>query len=117
MADANSESLQTLAFMGYSIATERGEIRKGIELCHKARIADPNNIDNYLYLGKIFLFAGKREAAIKAFRAGLKIRRDIRAIEELQQLGIRKQPPIGSLPREHNLNIALGRISKYLGLR
>lgn len=108
---------QIIGLMGYSLATDRGQINKGIELCNKAVQLDPNNSDNYIYLGKLYLMAEKKELAIKAFRAGLKIRRDERAIEELKKLGVRKPPPFDSLPRDHKLNIVFGKILKMMQLR
>ena len=108
---------QLLGLMGYSIAKEQGQIRKGLDLCNRAIAADPRNADNYLYLGKLLLIAGKKEQAIKIFRAGLKIRKDKRVVDELQKLGVRKPPPIDSLPRDHSINIIIGKLLRALRLR
>ena len=108
-----SYDIKMVGLLGYSLAKDRGQIKKGIELCSKAIQIDPVNSDNYLYLGRIYLIDGKRELAIKTFRSGLRIRKDDRVIGELKNLGIRTPPPFGSLPRDHALNIVAGKILKW----
>lgn len=109
--------IKMIGLMGYSLAKDRGQVNKGIELCSKAIQVDPANPDNYLYLGRIYLLAGKREMAIKTFRSALRIRKDTRVIDELKDLGIRKSPPFGSLSRDHTLNIIAGKILKLVRFR
>ena len=112
-----SDRTEMIGLMGYSLAKDRGQVKKGVELCTKAIQMDPANSINYLYLGRIYLIAKKRELAIKTFRAGLKIRRDDKIIDELKSLGIRRSPPFSSLPRDSSINIIAGKILKYIRLR
>ena len=109
--------IKMIGLMGYSLAKDRGQVKKGIELCSKAIQIDPANSDNYLYLGRIYLIDEKRELAIKTFRSGLRIRKDTRVIDELKNLGIRKPPPFRSLPRDHALNVVAGKILKWVQFR
>lgn len=108
---------EILGLIGYTLGKDRGQINKGIEFCIKAIKIDSNNIDNYLYLGRLYILAGKKQLAIKTFRSCLKIKKDIRVIEELKQLGIRKPPPFQSLPRDHKLNIVTGKILQIINIR
>lgn len=113
----HEESPEMLSLMGYTIASEAGQFRKGIELCLKAISLNPHNSDHYLRLGRIYLLAGKKDLAIKVFRKGLKIRKDRNIMEELKQLGCRQSPPFESLPRDHVVNKVTGKLLNTLKLR
>lgn len=106
----HSDSPEMLSLMGYTLAREAGQFRKGIELCLKAISLNPQNIEHYLHLGRIYLLAKKKDYAIKTFRKGLKIRKDARILEELRLLGIRRPPPVSSLSRNHVVNRVTGKI-------
>lgn len=110
----HSDSPEMLSLTGYLMATESGQIREGIELCLKAIGSNPSIVDHYLHLGRIYLFADKKENAIKTFRKGLKIRKDARLIEELNKLGTRQPPLISALPRNHVVNRVAGKILRSL---
>lgn len=111
------ESPEVLSLMGFCIARDSGQFKKGIALCEKALALNPHNPDHYLHLGRIHLMAGHKALAIATFRKGLKIRKDNRFILELQRIGIRKSPPFASLPRTHVLNIVTGKMLQMLKLR
>jgi tetratricopeptide (TPR) repeat protein len=111
------ESPEMLSLMGYSLARETGQLRKGAEYCLKAISLNPYNSDHYLHLGRIYLMSKKKELAIKIFNKGLKIRKDPRIMEELRLLGSRRSPPFESLPRNHVVNRVTGKILNSLKLR
>lgn len=113
----HTETPEMLSLMGYSLAREAGQFRKGIELCLKAISLSPNNSDHYLHLGRIYLLANKKDLAIKTFRHGLKIRKDARIMEEFRLLGIRRPPPFESLSRNHVVNRVTGKILQVMKLR
>ena len=106
-----------LCLMGYSLAHDRTQIKSGIEFCSKAIKLFPSNLDNYLYLGRLYLATGDRELAIRTFRSGLRVRKDNRLIDELKKLGVRKPPAFNSLPRDHKLNVIAGKILTWIRLR
>lgn len=106
----NSGSPEMLSLMGYTLVREAGQFRKGVEMCLKAIAANPGNIEHYLHLGRIYLLANKKDYAISTFKKGLRIRKDARIMAELRQLGIRRPPPVSSLPRNHVVNRVAGRI-------
>jgi tetratricopeptide (TPR) repeat protein len=113
----HAETPEMMSLMGYSLAKESGQFQKAIELCHKAISLSPHNCEHYLHLGRVYVLAKKREQAIKAFHLGLKIRRDARLLDEIQQLGSRKSPPFPSLSRGHVINRVTGKILHSLKLR
>ena len=111
------DSPEMLSLMGYSLAREAGQYRKAIEMCLKAISLNPHNSEHYLHMGRIYLLACKKEFAIKAFRKGLKIRKDARIMEELRLLGARRPPSFASLPRNHVVNRVTGKILRILKLQ
>lgn len=112
----NIESPEMLSLMGYSLATESGQIREGIKLCKKAILLNPHNCDYYLRLGQIYLLAGRKEECIKVLRRGLRVKKDNRIIAELKKIGIRKPPHFSSLDRGHILNKVVGKLLHALKL-
>lgn len=112
-----SHSPEILSYLGLSLASQRGQIQKGIELCNKAIATDPTNPLHYLNLGKIHLAFRDKSTAIIIFREGLCFGPDERLIAELDAMGTREPVTFKSLPRDHFLNKWLGIILSRLGLR
>lgn len=111
-------STPTLAsYLGYCLARERRQFRKGIALCQEAIKVEPKQILHYLNLGRVYVEAGQKPLAIKAFRQGLRFGRNRQIAEHLAILGIRKPPVFGSLPRTHVLNRFAGKVLSSLGVR
>ena len=106
-----------LSLFGFCLARDSRQFKKGAAMCEKAISLDSQNTDHYLHLGRIHLMTGRKSVAIAIFRRGLKVRKDIRIIRELQNIGIRKSPPFDSLPRTHVLNIMTGKLLQLLKLR
>lgn len=106
-----------LSLVGFCLARDSRQFKKGIAMCEKAISLDSQNTDHYLHLGRIYLMAGRKAVAIAIFRRGLKVRKDNRIIQELQNIGIRKSPPFDSLPRAHVLNVVTGKLLQILKLR
>ena len=77
----------------------------------------PQDSTHYLNLGRIFLAAGRKDKAIQSFRQGLKIERNPRIQNHLNQLGVRRPEVFPSLDRDNPLNKYLGKLFSALGLR
>lgn len=105
------------SFLGLCIASERGKIKEAIKLCEDALFEESHNIDYYLNLGLVYYKAGLKLMAIEVFRKGLEIdKKNPEIIAELQALGLRKNPPLSFLHRNHFLNKYIGIIFSKLGL-
>jgi tetratricopeptide (TPR) repeat protein len=112
------EKPRILSFLGLCIAYERGVVKEAISLCEKALQTEPQAVEHYLNLGKVYLKAGIKVKAIEILREGLKIdNKNPEIIAELQALGLRKKPVIPSLSRDNFINKYLGIILSKLGLR
>ncbi len=105
------------SYLAYCIAKERGQFKKAVSLCEDAMKEEPTNSVHYLNLGKIYLLHGNREEAISIYRDGLKFGDNPQILDELINLGIRKQPVISFLSRSSPLNKYLGLLLTRLGLR
>ncbi len=107
----------TRSYHAYVIARERGEFTHALALCRKSLREEPRNTRLYLNLGRVFLAAGRRDQAIRAFRQGLKFGNDPKIRRHLDQLGLRKPEPIPALDRNNPLNKYLGLLLTQIGLR
>lgn len=103
--------------LGYCLARERKLFAKGLSMCHSAQQQEPQKSLHYLNIGRIYLLAGDRKRAINILRQGLKMERNPQIIEELKSLGVRREPPFRSLPRNHPINRHLGLLLHRLHLR
>jgi tetratricopeptide (TPR) repeat protein len=105
------------SYLGYCLAQERHEFKKGASLCLEALEQEPGQAIHYLNLGRVYVAAGQRELAIKTLYRGLKLGRNRLILEELKKFGIRKELVFRSLPRSHPLNKYLGLLFARLGIR
>ncbi len=106
-----------LSYLGYCIARERGQIKRGIALCQDALVQEPEHAAHFLNLGRIHLVAGNKLEAIRIFREGLSHGPCQELIAELDALGTRKPPIIWALHRNNPINKYLGILLHRLGLR
>lgn len=105
------------SYLGYCIARQRGQIRKGIDLCLISLELERDEPAHYLNLGNIYLLSGNKSEAIRVFREGMVIGDcgEIRKI--LEHIGTRKPPVITFLPRDNPVNRLLGILFSKIGLR
>jgi Flp pilus assembly protein TadD len=106
-----------LSCLGYCLAKELGEKKKGRALCMEALRQDPQNAFHYLNFGRTCLLNGQKPLAQQAFRKGLKFQRHPGIIAELKKMGLRRQPVFSSLSRENPINRYFGYFFQRLGLR
>lgn len=97
------------SYYGFCIAAERRQVRQGVVYCNQALQDEPTEPTHYLNLARIYLLSNQKALAITTLRKGLKYGHDRRISTLLRSLGIRKEPIIRSLPREHFLNRILGK--------
>ena len=105
------------SYLAYCIARERGQVKKGIELCRDSIDRDTENPAHYLNLGRIEFMAGNKDGAIEAYRQGMRQKPSPEIVVELENLGIRRPPVFSFLKRQNPLNRYLGWIFARIGLR
>lgn len=117
MAYSIEQTPRVMSKLAYCLAKERRQLQKALRLCLGALQSEPDNPEHYHQLGRIYLLAGQKGRAIATFRKGLKFKRHQPSIDELVRLGVRKEPVLNSLPRQHLLNRSLGVLFTKLGTR
>lgn len=105
------------SYLGYCIARERGQHRKGRELCLRSLAAEPDRPAHYCNLGRVQMISGDKEDALRVLREGLSKGGSPEIIRLLDTFGKRNPPLFPSLSRTNPLNRYLGMLLKRLGLR
>ena len=105
------------SYLGYCIAKERGQVRKGIELCQAAMELERDNADHFFNLGKLHLVANNKDEALRVFREGMAKGGNGEIERKLGELGTRKPPLFPFLARDNPLNRYVGLFLRRLGLR
>ncbi|QWV95200.1 hypothetical protein KP004_08495 [Geomonas oryzisoli] len=105
------------SYLGLCIAKERGQVKKGRELCLACLDLEPQNPAHYLNLARVHQVAGEKSLALEALRKGMTVGGSEEIKSLLATLGTRKPPPLGFLSRDHFLNKWLGIGLSRIGLR
>lgn len=105
------------SYLGYCIAKERGQVKKGGELCGLAIAYEPKEPAHYLNLAKIHLVSGNKGSAIEILRQGVAVGNCPEIESLLNVLGARRSPVCTFLPRTHWVNRCLGLFLSRLRLR
>ncbi len=113
----DSKNPEILAWYGYCLATEKKSFSEGIDYCLKALRLAPRNSNSYLCMGKIYLQAGRKNSALKAFNKGLELEPNPLLVKELSRHSTRKRPVFPFFHRDNPLNIYSGRLLSKLSLR
>jgi len=103
--------------LGYCIARERGQHRKGRELCLSSLAVEPDNPGHYYNLGRVQLISGDKMDALRVLREGMAKGGSPEIIRLLDSLGSRSSLLFPALSRTNPLNRYLGLLLKRLGLR
>jgi Flp pilus assembly protein TadD len=105
------------SYLGYCLAKERGQVKKGIDLCAASMKFEPENPLHYLNLAKVHLIAGHKSEALGILRAGMAVGGGEEIIAFLERMGTRKPPVLSFLARDNPLNKGLGIFLNWLGVR
>jgi len=105
------------SYLGYCIARQRGQHRKGLELCQGSLAVEPDNPVHFLNLGKVYLAKGDKIAALRSWREGMAKGECPELLQQLERLGTRNRPAIRLLARRNFFNRYLGILLTRLGLR
>lgn len=105
------------SYLGYCIARERGQHRKGRELCLHSLAAEPDSPAHYCNLGRVQILSGDKEDALRVLREGMAKGGSPEIIRLLDTLGRRTPLLFPSLSRGNPFNRYPGLLLKRLGLR
>lgn len=105
------------SYLGYFIAKERGQVKKGSDLCQASLKVEPGNPVHYLNLAKVQLINRQKGEALKTLRQGMAAGGNEEISGLLTRLGTRKPPVLTFLRRDHFLNKYLGILLSRLRIR
>ena len=103
--------------LGYCLAKEKEAYREALYLCNEAIRNEPKSPRHFLLLGRVYLLAGRKKEAIRAFNLGMRHGGSAEIGAELKKLGYRKPPVFPFLSRDNPLNKYLGKMLSRMGLR
>lgn len=114
---ADPDNHRARSYWGLLLVVERGQQKRGLEHAETAAAQAPDDVDVWLNLARIFVKLEQKGRAIDVLREGMKRHTDHDALATmLATLGVRRAPPIKSLPRSHPLNKWVG-IALYRWLK
>ncbi len=98
------------SYYGYCVAKVRRKYADGVKYCDISLRANPLDPDHRANLAMVYLERDDRSKAVETLRAGLRLdRRNKRINQILRSIGRRQQPIVGFLSRKNPVNIWLGR--------
>ena len=114
----DAEDPLIMSYLGLTMALDRSRGKDGIALCEEAVRRDGFRVELFHNLGRVYLLSGRKRKAHLAFLRGKALDRTNRAIlEELDVMGIRKEPVFPFLRRNHPANRVAGLALTRLGFR
>jgi len=100
-----------MSYYGLCLALGEKRIQEAVALCESAVKRDFVHADLFLNLGRVYLLAGSRWKAHRAFQKGLSLDTDNRDIHrELDRMGSRRPPVLPFLERSHPINKLAGKL-------
>ena len=107
----NGERVPSTALSLYSLTlAHQNRMKEAIDTCRLAIRRDPENATSRLHMARIYLLADSRRRAVDEVNKGLTLSPKNAELLALQrELGTRKKPVIGFLPRNNPLNVKLGK--------
>jgi len=108
---SDHDEARYLSYYGLSLALARVDWHESLRLCREAVAIEDYRADLWWNLGRVALIVGHRAEAYRAFRRGLRLDPAHRGLrEDLRKMGVRRQPVLTFVPRDHGLNIFLGKL-------
>ena len=101
------------SYYGMGLALVDRRFDRALELCRSAAKEEFFNPELYHNLARVHLAFGFKAEAIRYLRRGLMIDPGNQAMAtDLSELGVRRAPVLGFLPRRHPMNRMLGRLRR-----
>ena len=105
------------SYHGLALGLAKKRLDRALELCRSAAKEDFFDPEPYQNLARLHIAFGFKAEAIRYLRRALMIDPGSESIaDELRRLGVRRQPPLTFLRRQHVLNRWLGRVMERFGM-
>ncbi|MBN1884533.1 MAG: tetratricopeptide repeat protein [Candidatus Krumholzibacteriota bacterium] len=99
-----------LSYLGVCVAM-RGDVEGGEKMCMTATAMRSKEPMMYVNMGRVLLCRGQRQEAREHFMRAYRMdNTNAPAALELSRMGVRRRPVLKFLPRNHPLNVYLGKL-------
>lgn len=103
-----------LSMLGYCVGTQ-GNLNAAESMCRKAIKRAPQEPIVYVNLGRVLLEQGRRKEAREVLMRAYKLdNTNAPAALELSRMGVRRNPVIPLIGRNHPLNVQLGKLRHWI---
>jgi tetratricopeptide (TPR) repeat protein len=97
------------SYYGLCLGIAKRRFDQALELCRSAAKEEFYNPELYRNLAQVHLVFGFKAEGIRYLRRGLMIDpANQQILDDLMELGVRRRPPFGFLPRRHLINRWIG---------
>lgn len=104
------------SLLAICLTTERGKLATAEKLARSVLAQDPDDAVAHYALGRVLLETGERRQAFREFSRARSLAGSDPALRaSVRRQDPRRSPVIPSLPRDHFLNVVLGRLFRRLG--
>ncbi len=108
--ELNRSQARYLSYYGLSLCLARNNFRDALSNCRMATRLEDDRPELWRNLGRVAITLGRRGEAYRAWQRGLELEPGHAGIQDdLGRLGLRGKPTFSFLPRNHPLNVAMGR--------
>jgi tetratricopeptide (TPR) repeat protein len=102
---------ECMAYLAICLAESKRRFVTAEKVAKQVIEVQPHQASGYYALGRVNLSGSRRRAAFQNFQRARRLARDDQTLNaELDKIEPRKPPVIGVLPRNHTLNIYLGKL-------
>jgi tetratricopeptide (TPR) repeat protein len=99
-----------LSYLGLATAHALRKYADAEQLCRRAIEAEYHRPEHYFNLAEIFSLAARKADAIKCYNQALSWNPNFEPAQDaLRKLGVRRPPVLPILPRNHPINVILGK--------
>ena len=105
-----------LSYLGLATAHAQRKYADAEQLCRRSIEAEYHRPEHYQNLAEVFSLAGRKSDAIKAYNQALSWNPNYEPAQDaLRKLGHRRAPVLPVLPRNHPINVVLGKAFRRRG--
>jgi tetratricopeptide (TPR) repeat protein len=100
-----------LSYYGLCLCVLRTDFKNGLRYCRTATEMEGYCPMIWWNLGRVAWLRGRRSVAHRAFRQALALEPDHAGVQrDLEKMGIRREPTMSFLAREHPVNVCFGKL-------
>ena len=102
-----------LSYYGVCVAEAKGKVSDGLECARISIARDRFHADHYANIARIYMLGRSRKKAVEALRSAASFDADnTLALQLWKEIGRRNRPVLSFLPRNHPVNVLLGRMKR-----